>query len=418
MMAAHKQEIRIQRAPSASDGVWPAHKRRILDWLVMETRGQRFLDNILVEMSRKLIDAGVPVARATLHLRTNNPQWLGARMLWKTGMSEAEFQTFDYGVEDSAQYLNSPLNEINSGASEARCNLEHIDENGPEYALYKDLRAEGYTDYIAWPIDHTLGKRHIISFATDRPGGFQQNHIAYLKDLLPAFALVSEIRLKNRLARTLLDTYVGPHAGELILAGATRRGSGTTVGAAILICDLRDFTAISDAWPRDDVIGLLNGYFDAMSEPIERHGGEILKFMGDGLLAIFPLDNPAACTDLLRAIAEARTAMGELNEKHIREGRQALRYGIGVHVGDVMYGNIGSRKRLDFTVIGPAVNIASRLESLTKEVKRPVLLSMAFAKMAGCASKLDNLGFFPLKGLGEPIEVLALSDDGPGQPAI
>jgi adenylate cyclase len=118
--------------------------------------------------------------------------------------------------------------------------------------------------------------------------------------LLPALALVSEIRIKNRLARTLLETYVGSHAGELILAGATRRGSGTTVRAAIMICDLRDFTRISDNWPRDDVIDLLNSYFDAMSEPIARHGGEILKFIGDGLLAIFPLSQPSACANLQR----------------------------------------------------------------------------------------------------------------------
>src|SRR6201986_3293939 len=151
----------------------------------------------------------------------------------------------------------------------------------------------------AWPLYHTLGKRHVVTFATDRPGGFDDAQIASLLKLLPVLALVSEIRMKNRLARTLLETYVGSHAGELILAGATRRGSGTTVRAAVMICDLRDFTRISDNWPRDDVIDLLNDYFDAMSEPIARHGGEILKFIGDGLLAIFPLHEPDACANLL-----------------------------------------------------------------------------------------------------------------------
>jgi adenylate cyclase len=148
----------------------------------------------------------------------------------------------------------------------------------------------------------------------------------------------------------------------LILADATRRGSGATARAAIMICDLRDFTRISDNWPHDDVIDLLNGYFDTMSEPIARHGGEILKFIGDGLLAIFPLSQPSACADLLHAVGEARQAMTALNEKNSEAGRAPLNYGIGVHVGDVMYGNIGSRTRLDFTVIGPAVNMASRLE--------------------------------------------------------
>src|ERR1700751_4369692 len=196
----------------------------------------------------------------------------------------------------------------------------------------------------------------MVTFATDRPGGFSDAHVARLRGLLPHLALVSEIRLKNRMGRTLLETYVGSHASDLILAGATRRGSGTTVRAAIMICDLRDFTRISDNWPRDDVIDLLNDYFDAMSEPIARHGGEVLKFMGDGLLAIFPLSQPSACANLLHAVAEARRAMVALNEKSGEAARAPLNYGIGVHVGDVMYGNIGSRTRLAFPVIGPAVN--------------------------------------------------------------
>nr|WP_234937597.1 adenylate/guanylate cyclase domain-containing protein [Rhizobium herbae] len=371
------------------------------------TRDERFIDNIFVDMCDRLIEAGVPVSRGTLHFRILHPQWLGARILWLKGMKEAEIQTFGYGVEDTAQYRNSPINELNSGASVVRQHLEPGFGASSPYPLYDELRAGGHTDYIAWPLKHTLGKHHIISFASDRPGGFNDSDIAFLTDLLPAFALVSEIRLKNRLARTLLETYVGPHASEQILAGATTRGSGVTVGAAILICDLRDFTGISDMWPRDDVIELLNGYFDAMAEPIERHGGEILKFMGDGLLAIFPLSNTNACQDLLSAIREAQTAVASLNEENLKKGHAALGYGIGVHVGDVMYGNIGSRSRLDFTVIGPTVNIASRLESLTKEIKRPVLLSRAFVEMAGCEAKLDHLGSHLLRGLSEPIDVFA-----------
>ena len=396
---------------SPHEGVWPTQRRKILDWLVTETRNERFIDNILVEMCKRLLDAGVPVTRVTLHFRTHHPQWLGAQILWRKGMSEAEIRTFDYGVEETAQYLNSPIYEINNGAPVVRRRLDEPKEDGPRYPLYDELQADGYTDYIAWPLDHTLDKRHVVTFATDRAGGFSEDHLAFLADLLPALALVSEIRLKNRLARTLLETYVGPHASEQILAGATTRGSGVTVGAAILICDLRNFTAISDLRPRDDVIELLNGYFDAMSGPIERHGGEILKFMGDGLLAIFPLSDPAACANLLQAISEAQTSVAEMNDENTRNGREALGYGIGVHVGDVMYGNIGSRKRLDFTVIGPAVNVASRLESLTKEIKRPILLSKAFVEMAGCISELENLGSFPLRGVGEPIDVYAFSGD-------
>ncbi len=247
----------------------------------------------------------------------------------------------------------------------------------------------------------------MATFASAAPGGFGEQEIALLAGLLPALALVSEIRLKNRLARTLLETYVGPHASEQILDGATTRGSGVTLGAAILFSDLRGFTELSNRKPRDEVIGILNGYFDALAQPIEKNGGEILKFMGDGLLAVFPLRNPTACADLLRAVAEAQAAIAELNERHRLAGRDPLGFGIGVHLGDVMYGNIGSRNRLDFTVIGPAVNIASRLESLTKEVRRPVLFSKAFVDLAGCARDLEEVGSYPLKGIDAPITVFA-----------
>ncbi|NLR98014.1 adenylate/guanylate cyclase domain-containing protein [Rhizobium sp. P38BS-XIX] len=390
-------------------GIWPTKQSKILDWLMNDVREQRFIDNILVELCEKMRAAGIPIARSTMHFRTLHPQWLGARILWRTGMKEADIATFSYGVENTPQFLASPINEIFNGALEVRQDLEVFDKNQLHYPLYREMRAEGLTDYIAWPIYHTLGKRHIATFASDAPGGFKEEHITFLRDLLPALTMVTEIRLKNIMARTLLRTYVGPHASEQILAGATTRGSGATVGAAILICDLRDFTTISDMWPRDDVIELLNGYFDAMVEPIEKHGGEILKFMGDGLLAIFPLSDPNACHNLLVSISEAQAAVSALNEENRKLGREVLRYGVGVHVGDVMYGNIGSRTRLDFTVIGPAVNIASRLETLTKEVKRPVLLSKAFVEMAGCQRDMESLGAFPLKGLGEPVDVFAFT---------
>lgn len=386
-------------APTPADGV--------IDWLTNGTRDERFIDDIFAQMCIRLQQAGIPVKRATLHVLINHPQWLGARMMWSDGSREAEIALVDYEVRERPEYIGSAVNEIHDGATELRERLEQDSSLGRKHALYDEMRAKGLTDYVAWPLYHTLGKRHIVSFATDRPGGFDDAHIAGLKKLLPVLALVSEIRIKNRLARTLLETYVGSHAGELILAGATRRGTGTTVRAAIMICDLRDFTKISDNWPRDDVIDLLNDYFDAMSEPIARHGGEILKFIGDGLLAIFPLSAPDACANLLHAVAEARQAMAALNERNSGTGRAPLNYGIGVHVGDVMYGNIGSTSRLDFTVIGPAVNMASRLEALTKTIGKKVLLSRAFAELVEKEFALEHVGQHEVRGFSEPIDLFA-----------
>jgi adenylate cyclase len=386
-------------APTQADGV--------VDWLTNGTRDERFIDNIFAQMCIRLQQAGIPLKRATLHVQINHPQWLGARMMWSDGMTDAEIARVDYDVRERSEYIGSPASEIIEGAAELRENLEQDPSLGRKHAIYGEMRAGGLTDYVAWPLYHTLGKQHVVTFATDRPGGFDQAHIAALKKLLPVLALVSEIRIKNRLARTLLETYVGSHAGELILAGATRRGTGTTVRAAIMICDLRDFTKISDNWPRDDVIDLLNDYFDAMSEPIARHGGEILKFIGDGLLAIFPLQHPDACADLLHAVTEARQAMAALNERNSATGRAPLNYGIGVHVGDVMYGNIGSTSRLDFTVIGPAVNMASRLEALTKQLGRPVLLSRDFAELVQPKFELERVGQHAVRGFSDPIELFA-----------
>jgi adenylate cyclase len=394
-------------APSNIDPVAAGSVDDVVHWLTNDTRDERFIDNIFAQLCIRLQQAGLPLTRATLHILIQHPQWLGARMLWADGMRDAEMSRVDHDVRERSEYIGSPGNEIHDGVTEVRENLERDPALGRQHAVYDEMRAKGLTDYVAWPLYHTLGKRHFVTFATDRPGGFDDAHLASLKKVLPVLALVSEIRVKNRLARTLLETYVGSHAGELILAGATRRGTGTTVSAAIMICDLRDFTKISDNWPRDDVIDLLNNYFDAMSEPVAKHGGEILKFIGDGMLAIFPLSEPQACANLMHAVSEARQAMAALNERNRETGRAPLNYGIGIHIGDVMYGNIGSRARLDFTVIGPAVNMASRLEALTKQLGRTVLLSRAFADFVKDDFELERVGEHPVRGFNDPIELFA-----------
>ena len=383
----------------------------IIRWLINETREERFMENIFAALCNRLQTAGLPLKRASLHLQIQHPQWLGGRITWSDGMQVAEIVRVDHEVRERAEYIGSPAQEIHDGASVVRENLECDPARGRRHAIFDELRSMGLTDYVAWPIYHTLGKRHFATFATDRSGGFTDAHLADLSSLLPVLALVSEIRVKNRLTRTLLDTYVGSHAGELILAGATRRGSGVTVRAAIMICDLRDFTRISDNWPRDDVIDLLNGYFDAVSEPLSRRGGEILKFMGDGLLAIFPLSEPKACANLLHAVAEAHQAMTALNESNRELGRVPLNYGVGIHVGDVMYGNIGSHSRLDFTVIGPAVNLASRLEALTKQLGRSVVMSRDFADQVKGEFNLEAVGKHSVRGFSDPIELFAYQAD-------
>ncbi|MCA1474214.1 adenylate/guanylate cyclase domain-containing protein [Bradyrhizobium sp. NBAIM08] len=400
--------LRKGRRNEASQDPANRHFNEIAYWLIHGTRHEKFIHDIFAQMCLRLQGAGIPVKRATLHLDIQHPQWIGARLTWSDGGRKAVVHHVEHDVEHRPEYIGGPVEEIRLGACEVRENLERAPSPARTHKAYRDLRELGLTDYVAWPIYHTLDKRHVVSFSTDRPGGLKDSHIAYLKELLPVLSLVSEIRIKNLLARTLLDTYVGSHAGKLILAGDTRRGRGTTVSAAIMMCDLRDFTKMSDSSPRDEVIGLLNDYFDAMSEPIARYGGEILKFIGDGLLAVFPMDRPAACLNLLRAVEEGRRNMTKLNAIRRRSGRSVLRYGIGVHVGDVMYGNIGSHDRLDFTIIGPAVNMACRLEALTKRIGRSVLLSHEFAAYVEDDVELESVGRHHVRGFGYPIEVFSL----------
>ncbi|MBB4169749.1 adenylate/guanylate cyclase domain-containing protein [Rhizobium sp. BK538] len=322
-------------------------------------------------------------------------------MTWMRGQPDASVQTIAHDVEATDVFLRSPFRVAIDSGKRVRQKLQI---NGPHiFAIYEELKHDGHTDYVAWPLDHTQGRRHLITFATDRPDGFSDQELALLDTLMPWYSLVTEVRVKDQLARTLLETYVGAHASDEILHGAITRGSRETIIAAILICDLRNFTRLSDSLPRDELIEILNRYFDVVAEPIERHGGEILKFIGDGLLAVFPMDGTDACQHLLAAVQE-----GYQSASCLRRTAELVRFGTGIHLGEVMYGNIGSKKRLDFTVIGSAVNLAFKLEALTKTLDRPVLLSGDFVQAAACFDQTDYLGPQRVSGFDVPIGVHAL----------
>lgn len=382
---------------------------QIIDWLSAGVRDQMQAERIFAELCTRLVLFGIPLSRATLHLRVHHPQWLGTRMVWMRDQSEIRVQTVAYDVEATDVFRRSPFQMVIATGKSVRQKLQIM---GPHrFAVFEELKQAGHSDYVAWPLDHTQGRRHLLTFATDRAGGFSARELAILNALLPWYSLVTEIRLKDQLARTLLQTYVGVHPSEEILHGATTRGAGATIEAAILICDMRNFTRLSDRLQRDELIGILNQFFDVVGEPIEKHGGEILKFIGDGLLAVFPMDRANACLQLLTAVREAYDAVSRLPL-----AAEPLRFGTAIHVGEVMYGNIGSKKRLDFTVIGSAVNQAFRLEALTKRLGRPVLLSGDFVKASGCHGQTDILGLHTIDGIANAIEVHALRFDGAGVP--
>ena len=280
-----------------------------------------------------------------------------------------------------------------------------------DYGIVEELRAEGVTDYLIQPLPFTNGEVHAVSWTTTQPGGFSDDHLAALEAIRRPFARVAEVYALRRVAATLLGTYVGRGAGERILQGRIRRGDIERIEAVILLSDLRDFTGLSDRLPGEAVIGLLNGYFDCLVPAIAAHGGEVLKFVGDGLLAIFPVaaDPRAACRSALAAAADARAALTEINAERVARGEVALRYGLALHLGEVLYGNIGSAGRLDFTTVGPAINLTARLETLTRDLGRDLVTSSAFARH--CSGSLTSLGSFHLRGFREPQEVFALLDD-------
>jgi len=228
--------------------------------------------------------------------------------------------------------------------------------------------------------------------------------------MTPAVAVNLEIQALRRMARTLLDTYVGRQVGGRVLAGQIRRGMGETINAVIWLSDLRGFTSLSESSLRDELIEMLNRYFGPMCDAVEANGGEVLKFIGDAMLAIFPVEPDAAqaCLSALAAARAAEAAIAKENRERAADGRPQIRYGLALHVGDVMYGNIGGDARLDFTVIGPAVNLTSRIESMCKSLDRSPLLSAEFARVSGVGAEL--LGEFALKGVGAEQQIYGLKE--------
>src|SRR5262249_50871361 len=285
-----------------------------------------------------------------------------------------------------------------------------VDPDCPnDFPVLVDLRAEQVTDYLASPLVFSNGDIHAVTCTTRQPGGFTDAQIAALEAVMTPLARVAEIRGLRRLASNLLDTYVGHDAGERILAGHIRRGDIEEIHAAIWLSDMRGFTALADRQPPRVLIDLLNRYFDCQVPVILDHGAEVLKFMGDGLLAIFAIagDETEVCK---RALAAARQVQANVADL-AKSAMQGLRFGLALHIGDVLYGNIGSGNRLDFTCIGPAVNFAARIEKLTSQVGREILASGEFARH--CRGQFTALGEFSLPGFSAAQQVFGLENEAP-----
>ncbi|MBV8746625.1 MAG: adenylate/guanylate cyclase domain-containing protein [Xanthobacteraceae bacterium] len=385
-----------------------AETHSVIRWLMADARKFTEPSEFLDAFARRLLEAGVAVTRVTTGVPLLHPQIASFSGLWQLGkgVSERRYHAVSSTMD---ALLNSPIVIAYRGEGPVRC-LMTGPPNDQEFPIVKELRAEGLTDYVVLSIPFADGSHKALSLAANRPEGFREDEIALFNALVPAFAFNLEIQTLRLTARTLLDTYVGRQAGARVLDGQIRRGMGETINAVIWLCDLRGFTSLSERLERDALIELLNQYFGPMCDAVENAGGEVLKFIGDAMLAIFPVaDAPGpACQQALAAAATARAALEETNRARVQAGLPRIAYGLALHVGEVLYGNIGGETRLDLTVIGPAVNLTARIESLCGELKRELLLSADFVATARIPA--DEVGEFELHGVGERQRVFALRE--------
>jgi adenylate cyclase len=378
----------------------------VRDWLRADGRfiaNAAEFDTALVE---RLRDLGLPIVRYTTGVPSLHPQVDSFSSLWEHGKGLTVRQ-FRASGEGAIVLRNSPMYIVYYEGRIVRCDLEAPPQKG-EFSVLPELRAAGLTDYFAVPIAFSDGSHKAVTYATDRKGGFSDDAIAVLDGIAGDLAPVMETLYLRHLAKTLMDTYVGPVAGTRVLKGAIRRGTQETIRAAIWFCDLRGFTPLSEILPGPQLIDLLNDYFDTVARAIEAEGGEILKFIGDAVMAIFvprEEDEADAARRALNAARIAQANLSALNAERAEAGKATFECGVALHFGDVLYGNVGSENRLDFTVIGPAVNLAARIEGLTRQLDESVLASSAFAAAHG--GDFELLGEFDLKGITEKRAVYA-----------
>jgi adenylate cyclase len=383
----------------------------LFDWLVDGAPGATDSAAITERLGGGLVSAGVPLDRVMVFVTTLHPTVLGRAFRWKRN-APVSVGELTAAIQASPTFKNSPFVEVTRTKQPLRRRLERELEPS-DYPVLHDLRKEGFTDYLAEPLAFTSGELHVVTFATRAPGGFDDRHVASIRRVLRPLARVAEIFALRRVAANLLSTYVGRDCGDRILAGRILRGDVETLRAVIWFSDLRGFTEMSSRLPPREIVGVLNQLFDCQVPAIESHGGEVLKFIGDGLLAIFPFDDDgdlaARCKAALEASRDAFAALDDLNSRRSASGgaraSEPIRFGLALHAGEIAYGNIGGASRLDFTAIGPAVNVASRLEGLTSKLGRRLVLSPEVAAHAG--APLDDLGSFDLKGVPHPQRVFA-----------
>jgi adenylate cyclase len=412
--------------PSEGRGVSPAelaqHAGELSVWFTEEGLRGATAGELFEGYCRRLSAMDFVIMRAYVSTQTLHPQWTGYGYTWRREFSSVREQQFARGPV-SHEWMSSPFYALiqRSLAGEKNPWLRRRLELGPEqrdFPALADFYAAGATDYVCLSFqfgvtgDPSHGTGVVYSFATDRPGGFRTTEIDLLRSTLPGLSLAMKAHTGHDIASGLLRTYLGHDAGNRVYSGAVERGTVDGLRSVLWYADLRGFTRISDVSSGAAIVEMLNDTFETLTAALRPRGGHVLKFIGDAMLATIAFDEPDEKATCRRALDAAVEASANLKNRNL--GREAAHLpfadvDIALHVGEVLYGNVGAVDRLDFTVIGPAVNEVVRMEKLCEPLGQQILFSSRFAEAAGrCDGRLESLGHFQLRGVDEAKEIFGL----------
>ena len=386
------------------------NRKGMIDWLMTVGRRIESTNQFAHQLSHQLNAHGASIDRLMLSLLTLNPQLVGTSETWLKSTDTTTPIHASHGIRNSDRYIGSPLQVIYETHKRVRKRLENLPENA--HRAYTELAEDGFTDYLALPVLFGEGKEPgaALILCTKQAGGFSDADIESFRQIRDYLAPVLEVHALRHMLHSLMNTYVGHRTSEKVLAGMIKRGDADVINAALWYSDLRDFTHLTETLPAEQVLEMLNAYFEFVSAAVTARGGEILRFIGDAMLIVFPIDDnmceQTACNAAMDAAIDAHNTLASLNHRRRRHGQPVIEFGVGLNVGEVIYGNVGAPDRLDFTVMGPAVNRTARLEALTKELSCDILFSEKFSELV--ETPAEFLGHHKMKGIAEPQAVYAL----------
>ena len=376
----------------------------LIRWLIAEARWIPDCETLLSRLAPKLVKAGIPVWRISFNMTHIHPQLGGIAYRWFSDTEEVTITPFDRSRLGSTMFLNSPLGLLSRLKIPLHWDLTERDA-ALEFPLFEELAEEGATSYSVFPLMFRRGRIGGFSLTTRSPDGFSPDHLTIMSKLIPALTMAAENFRSEVMLQGLLSAYLGRRTSQRVLDGTVTLGGSQSVDAVVLFADLRDSTAMSERLDRREMLSLLNKYFGIVVGAVHARGGEVLKFLGDGVLAIFPIDGALerdeACAMALIAALEAQAEVA----RETNGTEHPLRSGFALHVGRVLYGNIGTPDRLDFTVIGTTVNVASRVQTLCRILEEDVLISADFAEVSPI--ELRPVGEHHLPGVAHPMALFA-----------